>query len=54
MISKAVRRLLAVSLAAVMAVGAAGCGNGGTETPDPTKAQIKHRRRHQQRLQRLR
>ena len=40
MISKAVRRMLAVSLAAVMAIGAAGCGNGGdtTQTPDPTKA----------------
>ena len=41
MISKTVRRMLAVSLAAVMAVGAmAGCGskNEGTTTPDPTKA----------------
>ena len=40
MISKTVRRMLAVSLAAVMAVGAmAGCGSKdeGT-TPDPTKA----------------
>ena len=38
MISKAVRRMLAVSLAAVMAVGAAGCGKETTTTPDPTKA----------------
>ena len=40
MISKTVRRMLAVSLAAVMAVGAmAGCGKDeGTTTPDPTKA----------------
>ena len=36
MISKTVRKLLAVSLAAIMAIGAAGCGNGGeTQTPDP-------------------
>jgi len=40
MISKAVRKMLAVSLAAVMAVGAmAGCGEKTPETPaDPTKA----------------
>ena len=38
MISKAVRRMLWVSLAAVMAFGAAGCGNGDTQKPDPTKA----------------
>lgn len=40
MISKTVRRMLAVSLAAVMAVGAmAGCGaKEDTKTPDPTKA----------------
>lgn len=37
MISKTVRRMLAVSMAMIMAVGAAGCGNGGEETPDPTK-----------------
>ena len=38
MISKAVRKMLAVSLAAVMAVGAmAGCGKGA-EGADPTKA----------------
>lgn len=35
MISKTVRKLLAVSLAAIMAIGAAGCGNNGGETPDP-------------------
>ena len=40
MISKTVRRMLAVSLAAVMAVGAmAGCGAKDDQgTPDPTKA----------------
>ena len=39
MISKTVRRMLAVSLAAVMAVGAmAGCGGKEGETTEPTKA----------------
>ena len=39
MISKTVRRMLAVSLAAVMAVGSmAACGKDEGTTPDPTKA----------------
>lgn len=38
MISKTVRRMLAVSMAMIMAVGAAGCGNqpAGNEDPTPT------------------